>query len=147
MLNNIVSLSPFSSQAEWKAFLKILKRDMQRNLTLIFIIGLLQSNLVGLAAERVPNMVVFRGQVFEVIKTDGKITDIRLKSEQENPTSDEVPALYILSTEPKQPPISKVIVLPSTQDFSPFLVKRLIRLRFARSRLPFPDDEFVIRIG
>ncbi len=147
MLNNIVSLSPFSSQAEWKAFLKILKRDMQRNLTLIFIIGLLQSNLVGLAAERVPNMVVFRGQVFEVIKTDGKITDIRLKSEQENPTSDEVPALYILSTEPKQPPISKVILLPSTQDFSPFLVKRLIRLRFARSRLPFPDDEFVIRIG
>ncbi len=147
MLNNIVSLSPFSSQAEWKAFLKILKRDMQRNLTLIFIIGLLQSNLVGLAAERVPNMVVFRGQVFEVIKTDGKITDIRLKSEQENPISDEVPALYILSTEPKQPPISKVILLPSTQDFSPFLVKRLIRLRFARSRLPFPDDEFVIRIG
>lgn len=122
---------------------------MQRNLTLIFFISLLHGNLIGLAAERVPNMIVFGGQVFEIIKTDGKITDIRLKAEEETPStaSTETPLLQLNHIVYKPSLISKFILIPSTEDFSPIFVKRLIRLRFARSRLPFPDDEFAIRLG
>lgn len=135
--NNLVSLR------------KILKRKMQRNLTLIFFISLLHGNLIGLAAERVPNLIVFGGQVFEVIKTDGKITDIRLKAEDETPSTSpaETPKLCFFSIIYKPSLISKLVLPPSTEDFSPIFVKKLIRLRFARSRLPFADDELVIRFG
>ena len=52
---------------------------MPRNWTLLFFIGLLQTNLAGTSLG-LPHLYVHEGTTYEIIKTDGRSIEIRIKN-------------------------------------------------------------------